>query len=220
MSKYKNDLWLPKSVTKTFLSVIMGILTGIVINLLTSSFPSEDILLFIYLISIFLFILTSIASWKILNIRIEIDEKYSLEIDANKEAKGKGIKSYSELWERTLSALSSRKREFECWKRTGIISVIVGVLLLLFVNISGRSDKINNEKRISETSSAIVDSLNHLNRKLDQQKIFILQLKDSIQSIKNEIRIYKDVNGKRKNPRTDNTVCMPIKQQTPNHREE
>ena len=188
-----NYRWFPKPFTVTLFSVLIGVFTGIVINLLTGSFPTNPCLFLFLMISIVLFVLSSVASWKILNIRIEIDEEYSKRNYDNKKLRI----DQDKIWEATLKEKNNQKRKFKLWKRIGIFSLAIGLILLFVVKYSNLANNIKQENRLVENSTAIVDSLDHLNRKLEQQNIFIHQLKDSIQDIKNEIRISKDVNDEK-----------------------
>jgi len=188
-----NYHWFQKPFTATLLSVIIGILTGIVINLLTGSFPTNPYLFSFLIMSIVLFILSSIASWKVLNIRIQIDEEFS---KRSYDSIENGIDS-DIIWRATLEEKENQKGKFRIWKWIGIVSLVIGLVLLFAINYNNRTNNIKHENKIVKNSSSIVDSLNHLNRKLDEQNILILQMTDSIQSIKNEIRISKDVKDKK-----------------------
>lgn len=186
--------WFSKKITSTIAGVLLAILSGIVINLITGSFPSNNSLFYISIASIVLFVLCAIALLIILIIRSEIDKTLLGKTFDNEKATPDTKLSQNTLWEITLCDLYDKhKKKFKFWKWVGGFSFGLGVVAMIYVNFKIRTGNIEYEYRMIENTSLIVDSLDHLNRKFDQQHFLILQLTDSIQGIKNEIRISKDV---------------------------
>ena len=205
MSDQKNKNWFPKWLTVTLLSVILSIEVGIFINIITSEWPDRTLLFF--LVSAVLFLISSAATFFVFRIRMSIDDLLSTKKKGNQQAKPKNRNSPDELWCLTLRDISIKKMRFRLCIWGGIASLVLGLLSMIWVNYNIRSDNISNEKRRDKLSLAVVDSLNHLNQKLEQQNILILQLTDSVQSMNKsmqsinkeikEIRVYKDVNDKK-----------------------
>ena len=192
-NKENNKNWYPQPLTATLLSVILGILTGFIINLSSDSFSTNPCLIILEIFSILLFILSSIATWNLLNIRIEIDEDYLIRI---KENKSYGI-GMDKLWTSALNEKISLKKKFFIWKLSGIIPLALGLILMIGANFMSRTDNIKQVNKIFENSSAIFDSLEHLNRKMNLQNKLVQQITDSIQSIIKEIQFSKELSLKK-----------------------
>jgi len=197
-TKSTKTKWFPKALTDIILGIIVAILAGIVINLITGSFPVNHYSFLISIGAIVLFILCLIASLMLLIIRKKIDILLINKTSDNEKAPADKKLSPIKLWEGTLKEMHVAyiiKYKFLKW--FGITSLALGVMTMFYVNIKNRTENIKHENKIVENSTAIVDSLNHLNRKLDEQNILILQMTDSIRGIINEIRISKDVKDKK-----------------------
>lgn len=188
----KEKNWYQKSLTNTFLVMMLAILTGIIINLLTNSFPTNLYLLLISIASILLFVLCAIASLFLIIIRNKIDNLLANKTVDNERAEAKNKLSPITLWQNTLGELHDKQlTKYKFWKWLGIISLILGMVAIIYVNVKSRTENIKFEYKIYENSSTIVDSIDNLNRRFDQQNVLILQVTDSIQSIKKEIQIPK-----------------------------
>jgi len=178
--KEKNK-WYPKSFTATLLSVTIGILTGVLINLFTGSFPTDTILFSFFIVAIIFFVISSIATWIILNIRIKIDEEFSNRRSDDKNNE----KKMDDIWKATLKEdeILINKQKFILWKRVWVISILIGLFLLFVVNYKNRIYNIKQENRRAEYFRKIIVPLEHLNSKLYKQNVLILKLNDSIKSI-------------------------------------
>lgn len=203
----QNNNWYPKSLTSTFLGVMLAVFSGIIINLLTSPLPTNLCLLLFFLAAIVLFILSSTASLILLKIRITIDDCFSKKVIANEKVEAKDKLLTDDLWKSALSETHTEQiSKFILWKWLGYISLITGLILMFIINFTIRTEYIEQEKITHKNSTTIIDSFNNLQRKLDQQNRLVLQLTDSIKDIKKGLRLIKERSYDGEKPQTDNTV--------------
>ena len=188
-----NKNWFPKVLTAPLLSVLIGALTGVIVNLLTSPFPIDQNLVY-YIASIVLFLFSTILAGVILNIRNEIDDEFSRRMADNKGAETNAI------WEAALSQKESLKCKFIGWKIIGILTLIIGIFLMIWVNYSNYNNSIKQEKALNKTVSHFRDSLQLLDQKVERQTVLIQQLTGLLHDIQNELDTLKHVNseGKRR----------------------
>ena len=205
--KINKLIWFPQSLSSTLLGIFVAILSGIVINLLTSGLPQNDYLLIIYFTSLLFFILSSLAALKILRVRMSLDHRISEKRKQNEEAPASKKVGEEILWKETLSDLHIELRDkFLGWKFIGIFSLLIGLILMFLVNILNRSENIKQYNALHEKSDILTDSLTSLQKEISIQNMIIIQINDSLVVFKKEFKLLNKENIKKKKPRTDNKL--------------
>lgn len=182
--------WYPKSMTSSLLSVVIAILSGISINLLTSSLPTNQVLFWLFLLATACFIISVLSFYNILKIRNLIDIRLSdINIDNESSLINTKDKASKEcLWLEAINMEKHQKLKFKFWKMTGILAITFGLILIFIVKLAIRNENIISEDKVNINSLTVIDALDAIKMEMEQDQKLIINLTDSLKLLKQEVQ--------------------------------